>query len=166
MFSLSQVTVLQFIRRLSMIVQVNVVLNRIVVIDSRWRFDNLCSSHLHSQSELYHVSWWYYTLVIDWIGHLSRNVIGGLSVKPWCYWLWRLIMSLVRFDPSVVTIMQSFIVSQIVSCPVIISWLVLLDSVCKSFVRCCCCCCWLRFSGVCSKFVLCKLTPPRFLLAS
>ena len=56
MFSLSQVTVLQFIRSLSMVVQVNVVLNRIVVIDSRWRFDNLCSSHLHSQSELYHVS--------------------------------------------------------------------------------------------------------------
>ena len=38
--------------RLSMIVQVNVVLNKTVV-DSDWRFDNLCGSH---QSELYHVS--------------------------------------------------------------------------------------------------------------
>ena len=32
------------------------------------------------------------------IGQLSRDVIGRLSVKPWCYWLWRLAMSLVRFD--------------------------------------------------------------------
>ena len=46
-------------------------------------------------------------------------------------------MSLVRFDPSIVTVKpQSFIVSQIVSCPVVLSWLVLLDSVDKSFVRC------------------------------
>ena len=50
--------------RLSLIVRVNVVLNRTVV-DSDWRFDNLCGSHLQGQSELYHVSWWYYTLVID-----------------------------------------------------------------------------------------------------
>ena len=78
---------------LSLIVLVNVVLNRTVVVDSDWRFDNLCSSHLQSQSELYHVSWWYYTLVIDLIGQLRRNVIGRLSVKPWCYWLWRLIIS-------------------------------------------------------------------------
>ena len=50
---------------LSLIVRVNVVLNRTAVVDSDWRFDNLCGSHLQSQSELYHVSWWYYTLVID-----------------------------------------------------------------------------------------------------
>ena len=39
-----------------------------------------------------------------------------------------------RFDPFV----QSFIVycSQIVSCPIVLSQLVLLDSVNKSFVRC------------------------------
>ena len=37
-----------------------------------------------SQSELYHVSWWYYTLVIDLIGQLRRDVIGRLSVKPIC----------------------------------------------------------------------------------
>ena len=50
--------------RLSLIVRVNVVLNRTVVVDSDWRFDNLCGSHPQSQSELYHISWWYYTLVI------------------------------------------------------------------------------------------------------
>ena len=38
---------------------VNVVLNRTVVVDSGWCFDNLCDSHLQSQSELYHVSLWY-----------------------------------------------------------------------------------------------------------
>ena len=82
-----------FKSRLSLLVQVNVVLNRTVVVDSDWRFDNLCSSHLQSQSELYHISWWYYTLVIDLIGQLCRDVIGRLSVKPWCYWLWRLVIS-------------------------------------------------------------------------
>ena len=41
-----------FISRLSMIVRVNVVLNRTVV-DSVGRFDNLCGSHLKSESELY-----------------------------------------------------------------------------------------------------------------
>ena len=45
--------------RLSLIVRVNVVLNRTVVVDSDWGFDNLCGSHLQSQSELYHVSRWY-----------------------------------------------------------------------------------------------------------
>ena len=65
---------------LSLIVRVNVVLNRTVVVDNDWRFDNLCGSHLQSQSELYHVSWWY-TLVIDLIGQLRPDVIGRLSVK-------------------------------------------------------------------------------------
>ena len=44
-----------FISRLSVIVRVNVVLNR-TVFDSDPRFDNLCGSHLQGQSELYHVS--------------------------------------------------------------------------------------------------------------
>ena len=44
-----------FISRLSMIVLVNVVLNRTFVVDSHWRFDNPCGSHLQSQSESYHV---------------------------------------------------------------------------------------------------------------
>ena len=64
-----------FKSRLSLIVRVNIVLNRTVVVDSDWRFDNLCGSHLQSQSELCHVSWWYYTLVIVLIGQL-RRVLG------------------------------------------------------------------------------------------
>ena len=59
-------------KRLSLIVRVNVVLNRTVVVDSDWRLDNLCGSHLQSQSELCHVSWWYYTLVIDLIGQWNH----------------------------------------------------------------------------------------------
>ena len=118
-----------------MIVQLNVVLNRTVVFDSDWCFDNLFGSHLQSESELYHASWWFLTLVIDLIDKLSRDVIGRLSVKPWCYWLWRLVMSLMCFDPSIVTIKQSFIVNQIVSCPVVHSWLVLHDPTNKSYVR-------------------------------
>ena len=66
--------------RLSLIVRVNVVLYRTVIVDNDWRFDNLCGSHLQS-------------LVIDLIGQLRRDVIGCLSVKPWCYWLWRLVIS-------------------------------------------------------------------------
>ena len=68
---------------LSLIVQVNIVLN---VVDSDWRCDDLCGSHLQSQSELYHISWWYYTLVIDLLVHyivvllvncqLGSDVIG------------------------------------------------------------------------------------------
>ena len=34
------------------------------------------------------------------IDQLSGNVIGRLSVKPWCYWLWRLGMSSVPFNAS------------------------------------------------------------------
>ena len=109
-----------FISGLSMIVWVNIVLNRTVVVDRDWGFDNLCSSHLQSQSDLYRVSWWYLTLVVDLIGQLSCDVIGRLSVKP-SYRLCRLVISLVRFDLSIVTVEQWFIVSQIVSCPVILS---------------------------------------------
>ena len=39
-----------------MIVRVNVILNRTVVVVSDRRSDNLCGSHLQSQSELYHVN--------------------------------------------------------------------------------------------------------------
>ena len=45
-----------FKSRLSLIVWVNIVLNRTVVVDSDGRFDNLCGSHLQGQIELYHVS--------------------------------------------------------------------------------------------------------------
>ena len=60
----------------------NVVLKSTVVVDSDCRFSNLCGSHLQSQRELYHVSRWFYTLVIDLIGQLRRDVVGRLSVKP------------------------------------------------------------------------------------
>ena len=59
---------------------IKVVLNMSVVVDSDWRFDNLCGSHLQSQSELYHVSWWYYTLVIDLIGQL-RNYSSKRQIR-------------------------------------------------------------------------------------
>ena len=85
-----------FKSRLSLIVRVNVVLNRTVVVDSDWRFHNLCGCHLQSQSEFYHVdSWWYYTLVIDLIGQLRRDVINNQSIIPsteviqLTLWLWR-----------------------------------------------------------------------------
>ena len=65
-----------------MIFRVSVVLNRTVVVDNGRRFDNLCGSHLQGQSELCHVSGWYYTLVIDLIGQLRHDVIGRLLVKP------------------------------------------------------------------------------------
>ena len=57
--------------RLSLIVRVNVVLNSPVVVDSDWPFDNLFRSHRQSQTEFYHISWWYYTLVIDLISNQS-----------------------------------------------------------------------------------------------
>ena len=38
-----------------MLVRVNVVQNRAVVVDSDWRFDNLCGSHLQSQSVLFRI---------------------------------------------------------------------------------------------------------------
>ena len=71
-----------FKSRLSLIVRVNVVLNRTVVVDSDWRFDNLCGSHLQSQSELYHISWWcsIILLVIDLIGQL-RNYNSKRQIR-------------------------------------------------------------------------------------
>ena len=85
--------------RLSLIVWVNLVLNtcRTCVLDSDWCSDNLCGSHLLSQSELYHITRWYYTLVIDLIGQLRCDFIGRLSVKPWCHWLWRLVKLLLKW---------------------------------------------------------------------
>ena len=43
-------------------------------------------------SELWIVSRCYRPLVVILIGRRSRDfAIGRLSVKPWCYWLWRLL---------------------------------------------------------------------------
>ena len=55
-----------------MIVRASVVLNRTVV-DSDWRFDNLCGSHLKSQSQLYR------PVVIDLIGQLRHDVPGVIG---------------------------------------------------------------------------------------
>ena len=62
-----------------MIVWVSVVKT---VLDSDSHFGNVCDSHLQSQSELYHISGWHLTLVIDLTGQLSCGVIviDGLSV--------------------------------------------------------------------------------------
>ena len=43
---------------------------------------------------------------IELIGQLSHAVIGRLSIKLWCHWLWRLIISLVCFDRPIVTFKQ------------------------------------------------------------
>ena len=96
------------ISKLSMIVWGNVVLNRTVVVDSDWRFNNLCSSHLQGQSE-FSVSRQLMVLNCSYWPDWSRDVIGRLSVKPCCYWLRRLVMSSMRFDPSIVTVEQSSI---------------------------------------------------------
>ena len=53
--------------RLSMIVRVNVVLNRTVVVDSDWHFNNLCGSHLRSQNEFYPTSWWCKLWLLTWL---------------------------------------------------------------------------------------------------
>ena len=45
--------VINFKGRLILIIRVNVVLNMTVVVDSDWHFDDLRSSQLQSQSELY-----------------------------------------------------------------------------------------------------------------
>ena len=63
------------IRKWSMILRVNVVLNiglLLTVVDNL----SVCVGHLKSQSELYQVNSWYQTLGIDTLG------IGRLLVKP------------------------------------------------------------------------------------
>ena len=47
----------------------------------------------------------------------------------------QVVMSLARFDPSVVAFYQSFIVSQIIGCTVILSLPVLFEPVSKPLVR-------------------------------
>ena len=50
--------------------------------------------------------------VIELIGQLSRDVICCLSVKPWCYWVWGLLIWFVRLMcliPSTYAIQLTFI---------------------------------------------------------
>ena len=59
-----------FMSRLSLIVRVNVVLNRTIVFDSDGRFDNLCGSNLLSHA----------FFMLFFLGHgtyLCRSVSGG-----------------------------------------------------------------------------------------
>ena len=63
-----------FKRRSSFIVGMNVVLNRTIVVDSDLRFDNLCGSHLQSQSELYHVL----PMVLRWRASRARALLSNL----------------------------------------------------------------------------------------
>ena len=77
-----------------------IVLNSVAV-DGDWRFDNLCGSPkwvVSRQLMALNSGHW-----PDWMfNYVSRDGSGRLSVKQWCYWLWRLEMSLVRFDPAFV----------------------------------------------------------------
>ena len=70
-----------------MIVRLNVVVLNRTVVDIDWRFDNLCSCYLQSQSELYHVSFdgiklclltWFlnYVAMLLVICQLKNNIIG------------------------------------------------------------------------------------------
>ena len=77
-----------------------------------------------------------------WLVNLVTILLVICKLR-WCYWLWWLIMSLVCLNPSIVTAKQSFIVSQIASCPVVLLYWVLVDSINKSFVSAGNC--WLRF---------------------
>ena len=64
--------------RLSLIVWVNVVMNRTVVVDSDWRFDNLCGRHVQSQSELMVLYYGYWS---DWsITSRCYRVVCQLAV--------------------------------------------------------------------------------------
>ena len=72
-----------FKSRLSLIVRLNVVLNRTVVVDSDWRFDNLCGSHLQSQSELYHVSWWSLKKLTATCITYSTDYYQRLTLESW-----------------------------------------------------------------------------------
>ena len=44
--------------------------------------------------------------LFDLTGQLKCDVIGPQSFKPWCYWISGLEMSLVCFDPCLVTVKQ------------------------------------------------------------
>ena len=85
-----------FLSRLSMIVWVNVVLNRtVVVVDSDWRFDNLSSSHLQSQSELYHASWWYWhNSLWLWRWLHAAQVVETTTVLFRSMFTWTIILNL------------------------------------------------------------------------
>ena len=69
--------------------------------------------------------------------HNVIGVIGRLSVKPRCYWLWRLVISNWCVSIRLLSQLNSrlLLVKLMVSSPVVLEYLDLLDLVNKSFVR-------------------------------
>ena len=66
----------------------------------------------------------------DWSIKSRRSIIGRLLVKPWCFWLWRLVMSLVRFDPCLLSQLNSrfllvklSVVSESITLNLLMKWL-------------------------------------------
>ena len=126
------------ISRLSMIVRVNVVLNRTVVVDSDWRFNNLCSKSSSGS---------------NWVQCITS--VDGIKLwlltrlKSRCYWssVSEAVLLLAKKTRDVIdafrsvychswTVVYSILSIRLVSSPVVLSWLVLLDSANKSFVPC------------------------------
>ena len=87
-----------------MIVWVDVVLNRTVAVtvnDVSTTYAVVIIRVGKVSSSVDGFKLWFLTWLVPMFLSLSRDVFGRLSVKPWCCWLWRLVMSLVRFDPTV-----------------------------------------------------------------
>ena len=73
---------------------------------------------MQSESELYHVNWFYLTLFIDLIGQLGHDTIGCLSISYAVICFNDSKMLLVCFDPSFVTVLTVvFVIFDILSIP-------------------------------------------------
>ena len=79
--------------RLSLIVRVNVVLTGLLLLTvtdvSTTCAVVIFTVKVSSITSVDGIILW----LLGLIGQLRRDVIGRLSVKPWCYWLWRLVIS-------------------------------------------------------------------------
>ena len=88
-----------FKSRLSLIIRVNIVLNRTVFVDSDWRFDNLSGSHLQSQKRqslstktvLFRTTFTRMiklNLLLKWLlgSNLSQNNVLFTRPKLWPCW--------------------------------------------------------------------------------
>ena len=121
-FSLQCLTNCCCISRLSIIVRVSVVLNRTVLVDSDWHFDNLYGVKVSCIKLVDGIEIWLLTS-----GQLSCDVIGPLSVKRWYYWLWRLLNAIGAF--------WSVYLSQFNSCLLLVKLSIKL-SIIQSFCSC------------------------------
>ena len=118
---------------LSLIDRVNVVLNRTVVVDSNWRFNNLCGSHLQSQkvsciTSVDGIILWLWIWLVNYVAMLL--VVCQLTLDV--YWLWRLVISNWWVSIRLLSQLKSRLLFRKI---VILSQLVLLDLVNKSFVQ-------------------------------